>query len=125
MAGGYSGTAYLASAELYDIAGGDWSATGSMSTACEWQTATLLPNGDVLVAGGYNDTTYLSGCEIYDTSGGTWSGTGALGTGRNYHAATLLGDGRVMVSGGFTGAPSSAAWRSSMAQSGRGERQER
>ena len=53
VAGGYNGSGHLlSSAELYDPASGTWSATGSLNTAREFHTATLLPNGKVLVAGG-------------------------------------------------------------------------
>ena len=55
----------LRSAELYDPASGTWSATGSLTTARYDHTATLLPNGKVLVAGGYNGGP-LSSAELYD-----------------------------------------------------------
>src|ERR1700692_3527770 len=46
--------------------------TGSLGTAREYHTATLLPNGKVLVAGGYNGG-FLASAELYDPAIGTWT----------------------------------------------------
>jgi hypothetical protein len=76
--------------------------TGSMTTARENHTATLLPNGKVMVTGGDNHSVYLSSSEIYDPATGLWAATGALNTGRAYHKATLLPDGKVLIAEGNT-----------------------
>src|SRR5581483_9158741 len=73
----------------------------ALSTTRSSQTATLLPNGLVLVAGGINGSSYLTSAELYNPATGTWTPTGSLHVPRGYHTATLLPSGQVLVAGGL------------------------
>lgn len=72
-------------------------------------TATLLPDGKVLIAGGRECDTLvfdncfgnpLSSAELFDPATETFSATGSMSIARTGHTATLLTDGTVLVAGG-------------------------
>jgi hypothetical protein len=79
-----------------------FSATGSMATARDSHTATLLPNGKVLIVGGEDfNQDPLASAELYNPATKTFSPTGSLANARYLHTATLLPNGSVLVLGGF------------------------
>jgi len=90
----------LATTVLSALASGNWSNAGSMSVARQYHTATMLANGQVLVAGGVNDTAFLSSAELYNPSTGKWTLTGGMTVPRYGHHAVLLQNGLVLVTGG-------------------------
>ena len=78
-----------------------WRGTRRLHKAHYAHTATLLQNGQVLVAGGIDSTGHISAsAELYDPASETWSAAGRLNTARFTHTATLLQNGMVLVAGG-------------------------
>jgi hypothetical protein len=96
------GAPSTSSVEIYDPDTDTWTEDTAhpMAVQRKGHTATLLPNGTVLVAGGTLDgSTPNKSAQIYSEGSG-WSSTGSLIQGRFYHSATLLPDGTVLVAGG-------------------------
>lgn len=98
-AGGWNGSAYTSTAELYDPATGLWTATGSMNGIRGGESeAVLLQDGRVLLVGGSGAGGGVN-VEIYDPVAGTWSVTGSMNVSRRQFSINVLNDGRVLVAG--------------------------
>jgi len=83
--------------EVYDPAKATWTNTGPMPTDIGFARATLLQNGQVLLAGGGT-----AAAELYNPATNVWKATGSMNTARQLATATLLPDGDVLVAGGET-----------------------
>jgi N-acetylneuraminic acid mutarotase len=75
--------------------------TGLINSARTLHTATLLTNGNVLVAGGLvSGFSADRSAELYNPATGIWAYTGSMTNARYWHTATLLPSGKVLVTGG-------------------------
>ena len=90
------------SAELYDPAHRDMDADRRLNAARYDHTATLLPNGKVLVAGAERHVP-LSSAELFDPAPGTWTATGALNAARAVTRRPCCPMGRCWSQGGNAG----------------------
>lgn len=87
-------------ASITVLSSGYFSPTASMATPRAKQTATLLPDGKVLIAGGTDGGSSLSSAELFDPATNTFSPTGSMVSARDSHTATLLPNGKVLIAGG-------------------------
>jgi hypothetical protein len=95
---GIVGTATIATAQ----SSGTFNSTGNMTTARSLHSATLLPNGQVLIAGGASTSSgILASAEVYVPDADTFRSVGKMTTARRMHTATLLQDDKVLIVGGY------------------------
>lgn len=92
--------------ERYDVSRGQSSASGSLAQARHHHTASLLPNGEILILGGID--TYGAAdsalsprsVEVYDPRTNKVRLLGNAVLQRNQHTATPLPDGSILILGG-------------------------
>jgi hypothetical protein len=105
IAGGDAGLASLPTntAEIFDpITETFTSLPNTMTVTRLYPSATLLPNGKVLVAGGYDGSGYSDTAELFDPVSSTFTATPPMNFGRDAHSATLLSNGKVLIAGGVS-----------------------
>ncbi len=93
----------LASGEIYDPAADRWTPIAPMGGTRMGHTASLLPDGRVLVAGGYRNRpaqAILATAEIYDPRTNGWTPAPALAVARAGQTSTTLRDGQILLAGG-------------------------
>jgi Galactose oxidase, central domain len=74
---------------------------GSLQVGRALHTATLLPDGRLLIAGGGTPEQPIRSAELYDPAQGVSQFTGDLNVARLGHSATLLPNGTVLIIGGY------------------------
>ena len=83
---------------------GSIASAGPMLEPRSGHTATLLPDGRVLISGGMRrNQDFYKSAELYDPATGKSQPTGEMHRSRVGHVAVLLASGKVLVAGGWVG----------------------
>ncbi len=98
-----------ATAEIYDPGPSQFAEASSMSVGRISHTASLLPDGRVLVAGGWTDRGVTSTSDLYHPELDRFTPGEPMVQPRAAHRAVDLGDGRILLLGGETGIGSALA----------------
>src|SRR5882724_8492154 len=103
LVGGEGADGPSASAWLWTPSSG-MPAVATLNAPRAWHSATVLPDGAVLVFGGLrNDGTLVQTAELFDPTAGQFQPMSVALAPRALHTATLLLDGRVLIAGGVDG----------------------
>jgi hypothetical protein len=107
LAAGRDDAGTLNSVEIYDAHAGDNGQsrfTAALANDRRIPTATLLPDGTVLLAGGGSDTSQgtipIAASQVFQPASQTWSPVQLMVTPRVAHIAALLPNGSVLLAGG-------------------------
>jgi phosphotransferase system IIA component len=90
----------LATAAVPSVPSNTWLGGGDLSEVRAGASATLLPDGRVLVAGGIGDSGASATAERFSPDGGAFMSAAPMQAARANHTATLLANGQVLVAGG-------------------------
>jgi hypothetical protein len=107
VVGGFSdpgGSTVVTSSELYSPLTGTFTPTSNPNIPRAYHTATLLQNGEVLIAGGQiGGSQTTTSTELYNPNSDAFIPAGNMPAPRYNHTATLLNDGRVLIAEGVSG----------------------
>jgi probable HAF family extracellular repeat protein len=92
---------YQRTAEVYDPMANTWTNVAMMAERRVGHSASLLPDGRVLIVGGADYAEYKATVEYFTPSTNTFSNGPSLSERRYFHSAVTLPDGRILIAGGM------------------------
>jgi hypothetical protein len=116
VAGGWNGSTWLDTAEVFNPATNTFSPLSStMTVGRQGASAVQLGNGRILIAGGYNPGSgfWLQSSELYNPTNNLFSPVSDMSVVRSDPAGAPLPDGKALIAGGFDASGGSSVYRKS------------